>query len=125
MGAFAVAAGFALTAGCGESGPKKYDVSGALKYDGREVADGEIVFFPEDKSAGPEAGKITNGKYTLRAREGRNRVEIRAIRKVPGKKGPMGEDWVENFIPAAYNEKTQLTADVGPGKTTYDFDLTK
>src|SRR6185437_14801065 len=95
-----------VLAGCGEPGPRKYKVSGTVRYDGQMVADGDVIFIPEDKSVGPEGGKIKDGKYSLMAREGKNQVQLRASRVVPGKKGPMGEDWVESYLPEKYNDKT-------------------
>lgn len=114
-------------AGCGgEKGPKKYDVTGTVKFDGKEVADGDITFTSDDKSVGGEAGKIKDGKYTVKAREGKNKVEITAYRVVPGKKGPMGtEDVLEPYIPEKYNTKTELSVEVGSGKTDHPFDLKK
>jgi hypothetical protein len=123
LGVLVMAAGVVLGAGCGEPGPRKYTVSGTVQYEGQPVAEGDVRFFPEDKSVGPEAGTIKNGRYSLKAREGKNRVEIRASRKVPGKKGAMGEDWVESYIPGKYNEESELSAEVGSGKTSHDFDL--
>jgi hypothetical protein len=119
-------AGLILGAGgCGKSGPKIYDVSGTVKYEGQDISEGDIIFFPEDKSVGPEAGKIKDGKYTAKAREGKNKVYIQASRTVPGKKGPMGEDFVETYIPKKYNDDSTLNADVGSGKTEHTFDLKK
>ena len=112
-------------AGCGQSGPKKLDVSGTVKYDGQEVTEGFITFFPEDKNIGPEAGPIKDGRYTAKAVEGKNKVQITATRPVPGKKGPMGEDFVEQYIPEKYNTQTTLSAEVGSGKTEHNFDLPK
>jgi hypothetical protein len=112
-------------AGCGQSGPKMTEVSGTVKYDGQDVAEGDIAFLPEDKSVGGEGGKIKNGRYTLKVKEGKNKVQIFASRAVPGKKGPMGEDLVEQYIPEKYNDKTDLAADVGSGKTEHNFDLKK
>lgn len=114
----------ALT-GCNESGPAKLDVSGTVKYDGQEVADGYITFTPADKTIGPEAGPIKDGKYRVHAVAGQNKVQIQANRSVPGKKGPMGEPAVEQYIPKQYNEETTLTADVASGKTEHNFDLKK
>ena len=111
--------------GCSASGPRKVEVSGTVKFDGKEVAEGDIVFHPEDKSAGPDGAKIVGGKYTIQAREGKNKVEIHATRTVPGKKGPLGEDWVEDFIPAEYNDKSTLSHDVkSSGNSNVNFDLT-
>jgi hypothetical protein len=125
---FAVALLVALCAatGCGKSGPKMIEVTGTVKYDGKEIPDGDIRFIPEDKSIGPEEGKIKDGKYAVKVREGKNRVEISASRAVPGKKGPMGtEDLIESYIPEKYNSKTTLSAEVGAGKTEHNFDLMK
>jgi hypothetical protein len=115
----------AAAAGCGDGKGKKYDVSGAVSYDGQDVADGDIVFVPEDKTVSPEGGKIKDGKYTAKVPAGKCRVEIRGNRTVPGKKGPMGEDFVESYIPEKYNVKSTLSAEVGSGKTTHDFKLDK
>ncbi len=113
-----------LIVGCSnEVGPKKYDVSGTVKVDGTEVAEGEIVFQSDNQSIGAEGGMIKDGKYALKAREGKNKVQIRATRIVPGKKGPMGEDWVEQFVPDQYNEKSTLSAEVSSGKTKHNFEL--
>jgi hypothetical protein len=113
----------ALAAGCGKSGPGKREVTGTVKYDGQPVPDGEIVFISEDKSVGAEGGKIVDGKYTLQARDGKSRVEIRASRTLTTKKGPMGEPYVDQYIPDKYNDKSTLSAEIGAGKTEHNFDL--
>jgi hypothetical protein len=120
-----LAALLAVVAGCGPSGPKMVEVTGAVKFDGKDVTEGDITFVPEDKTVGPEGGKITDGRYKLKVKEGKNRVRILATRGAPGKKGPMGEDFVEQYIPKQYNEETTLSADVTSGKTEHDFDLRK
>jgi len=123
---FAGLAGLALAvAGCGKSGPAMYTVSGTVKYDGQDVTDGFITFLPEDPTAGAEAGPIKAGRYTAKVREGKNKVKVQATRAVPGKKGPMGEQAVEQYIPPKYNDETTLSAAVGSGKTNHNFDLTK
>ncbi len=126
---FGVAAAAALAAGltgCGDSGPKKLAVSGSVQFDGKDVPEGDILFVPEARGVGPEGGKIKDGKYTASVPEGKYKVEVTATRVVPGKKGPMGtEDLLEDYIPAKYNQKTELTAEVSGGKTTHDFPLKK
>lgn len=123
---FAVLVGSLLTAaGCGKSAATKLDVSGTVKYDGQDVEDGYITFVPADTSVGPEAGPIKDGKYTAKVVAGKNTVKIQATRVVPGKKGPMGEDYVGQYIPEKYNEQSELDAEVGVGKTVHNFDLTK
>src|SRR5687767_2891918 len=103
----AVLAGLVLAAaGCGGSGSKVREVTGTVTFDGKEVAEGEIIFSPEDPALSPDSGTIKDGKYTAKVKEGKHKVRINASRAVPGKKGPMGEDWIEEYIPEKYNEKT-------------------
>jgi hypothetical protein len=115
---------FALV-GCGPDGPQMVEVSGTVKYDGKDVPDGDIMFVPENKAIGPDAGKIKDGKYAFKVKSGRHRVEITALRKIPGKKDAMGEDATEHAIPEKYNVKSELTVEVAPGKANHPFDLKK
>jgi hypothetical protein len=125
---FAVLAGLVVlaAAGCGKSGPAVYTVSGTVTYDGQTVANGYITFQPEDPTVGAVANPIEGGRYTVpKVHEGKNKVKIQATREVPGKKGPMGEPAVEQYIPRKYNDETTLTAEVGSGKTEHNFALPK
>jgi hypothetical protein len=115
----------AFVIGCGASGPKMYDVTGTVKYDGKDVADGDILFQPADPAVGPDGGKIVDGKFSLKVKEGKHTVRIKGSRVFPGKKGAMGEDWVDQYLPDKYNEKSELSAEVGSGKTEHNFDLKK
>jgi len=109
--------------GCGSSGPNVYEVTGTVTFDNDPLPEGDITFFPEEKDVGPDAGKIKEGQYRVKVKGGKKKVQIRATRPVPGKKGPMGEQAIEDYIPARYNDKTELTADVGDGKTEHSFTL--
>jgi len=123
---FSVLTAFVLAiAGCGKSGPKLIEVTGFVKYDGQPVAEGDITFLPVDKTVAGEGGKIKDGRYTMKVKEGKNQVSIMATRAVPGKKGPMGEELTEQYIPGKYNDSTELTVDVAPGTTEHNFDLKK
>ncbi|WP_020474320.1 hypothetical protein [Zavarzinella formosa] len=113
----------AATIGCDDSGKGMVQVEGAVSFDDAPLPEGDIIFIPSDKQFGAEAGKIKDGKYSFKARTGASKVEIRASREVPGKKGPMGEPLIEPYVPAAYNSKSTLTADVSPAKKTFDFAL--
>lgn len=113
-----------LFAGC-DSGPRLYDVSGKVSFDGVPVAKGDITLRPEKPSLQPQGTSIKNGSFQLKAMEGKYKVEIIATRPVPGKKGPMGEDAFEEFIPAKYNLSTTLTAEVSSnGKNELLYELT-
>jgi hypothetical protein len=113
-----------LLTGCG---PAEFEtVTGAVTFDGQPLPQGDILFQPTDPQFGPDAGKIIDGKFSLRVRPGSTKVVIGATRLVPGKKGPMrGEPVYEDYIPAKYNAQTTLTADVKSGsKNEFTFTLT-
>ena len=115
-----------LPAVCGcDSSPSTYEVKGTVTLDGKALADGDIIFIPEEKNLAPDAGKIKDGQFKFKAKAGKKTVEIRAVRAVPGKKGPMGnEPLLEVAIPAKY-ARTPLTAEVDKGgKNEFDFPLT-
>lgn len=102
----------ALAVGCGgPRGPKTYDVSGNVTFDGQPIKKGYIIFQPtsaEDRAAG---GEIVDGRYNLKAQPGEKKVEIRGSRP-SGKKGTKDDDLEENYIPENYNAKTELKAEV-------------
>jgi hypothetical protein len=101
-------------AGCG--GPKMVKVSGRVTLDGKDLPDGEIILVPDDPKQGPDAGKITDGRFELMARPGPKKVEIRASRELPPIKdkamGGAGIPQFESIIPQKYNDKTELKLDV-------------
>lgn len=120
---FLVLLGLLSLAGCGDSGPAKYGVTGSVTLDGQPVEQGEIRFLSADAQGTPYAGQIVNGKFDCQVTEGQKRVEITATRESP----TPAADGLPNFvsyIPAAYNSQSTLTAEVKPGgDNTYTFDL--
>lgn len=123
------ALGCLLAFGCQGSGPAAYPVTGSVTFDEEPVADGEIVFLSVDNSAAPAAGKITAGSFSATVPPGPKKVEIRAARMEPlpaGQTGAMGEtETMVDYIPARYNAKTELTAEVeAGGKNQFTFALT-
>lgn len=102
-------------AGCGSSGPATYEVSGSVSFDGEPVAKGEILFRAADGAQATAAGKIADGKYTLRTTPGRKRVEIIATRTITAETpAASGEPAVraQMFIPAQYNTQSTLSVEV-------------
>ena len=97
-------AGLLAVSGCSKG---LHEVTGTVKFDGKPVPEGDIIFIPDDKAQGPEAGKIKDGKYTVHAKPGPSHVKITANREVPGEKGPMGEPKREDYVPKKYNEETE------------------
>jgi hypothetical protein len=126
MGLFLVAV---LLIGC--SGGLDYGVvSGAVRYDGKEIEDGAITFFPMD-GKGPTAGDvIKGGKYSARVPVGTAKVSISGSKVVGKKKVYDTPDSPERpvtaeFVPEKYNKTSELRYDVQAGPQTKDFDLAK
>lgn len=115
---------FIACLGC-DSGPSLYEIKGKVSFDGVPVAKGDITLRPEKPSTAPQGATIKDGSFQMKASEGKYKVEIISTRVVPGKKGPMGEDAIEEFIPQKYNTKTTLGAEVkSTGKNELIFELT-
>lgn len=125
--------------GCASSDqPELGQVTGVITLDEKPLAGVAVVFQPEN---GRPARGMTNaeGKYELTyirqtkgTKIGPNRVEI-----APSEEGEGAEE-VESgdketqtaksksgkpVVPSRYNVKTELKADVKPGKNTFNFDL--
>jgi hypothetical protein len=111
---------------CGPSDAELYKVSGTVSFDGQPVEKGTVVFEPVDSVPGNSAGgEIHNGVFTLQSRQGKKKVSIRATRPIPGKwNAVMKVPAIQQYIPAEYNSKTTLTAEVVPGgENHFEFNL--
>jgi len=117
--AFAVA----LSAASCSSQNNLVTIDGSVTLDGAPLPDGDILFTPADPQFGSEAAKIKDGVYQATVRPGQHKVQIRASRPVPGKKGPMGEQLIEDYIPAKYNDQSNLSIDVSASQRKHDFQL--
>ena len=117
---------FALgVVGCDRPGPRTYPVSGTVAFDGRKVSNGDIIFVPEDPAMAPDAGKVADGRFRARAKEGPCRVEITALDIGPDTPVVMGSPVAENYIPERYNRASQLTVQVSADEdNVFDFALT-
>jgi hypothetical protein len=95
--------------------------------DGTPVARGQIIFSDPSRQTRSSSGEVVDGKFTFTASPGSKRVEITAMREVPGKMDTSnpGEErpLMEQYIPGKYNSDSTLTADVAAGSTTFEFKL--
>lgn len=127
--AVAFAAAIALVVGCAGDADKFGEVSGTVTYDGKLVEEGAITFHPAN---GPTVGDaIKGGKYTAKKVPiGTSKVTIDAAKVIGKKKAYDSPDSpevpiTEPYIPAKYNQKSELSLDVKPGMQAKDFDLAK
>jgi hypothetical protein len=99
------------------------------------VDKGAIRFVPVGDTTGPLAGGfIVDGEYSIKAADGlavgRYKVEVNWAKKTgrqvreppPALPGKMREEVIEG-IPAWYNTRSTLTAELKPGKNKLDFQL--
>lgn len=100
------------------------EITGTVTMNGAPLESGQIQFTsPEDVSNGSEAfAEITGGTYTAKVTPGKKKVLIRSPKPV-GKPDETGLVATQETIPAEYNQRTTLTADIPQGKGSVDFDL--
>jgi hypothetical protein len=117
-----VAAICLLPAGCG-GGPKLYDVSGAVTYDGKPLPAGVIYFDPDvlKKNDGPQGyALIKDGAYSTADAGGKAVVggpylaRIEGFDGKPGNELPLGKALFTDF---------QQAVDLPRAACTRDFDV--
>lgn len=127
-----------ITCGCsGPEGPATFTVTGSVSLDGKPVSTGQIIFHDVAGTERAYAGVIKDGKFSFPSTAGQKKVSITSPQEVAGSSiivgGTPGDPvsaenpapQILESIPAKYNEKTELTADVTPtGDNTFPFELT-
>jgi hypothetical protein len=121
--AAAIAPLLAAACGCGDNRHAgKYEVSGAVSWEGTPIEKGFITYEPADGKPA-EAGAIADGHYSFFAYPGKNRVAIRA-EKIEGFNKGMNQPNVVQYIPAAYNVQSELSVEVtADGANMFNFSL--
>lgn len=115
-----------VTSGCTKSDVSV--VTGTVKVDGSPAKSGSIAFFPVDRKSTTAGAEIRDGEYTANVRLGTFKVEIRVPKVVGQKKlydtpdSPI-QPMLAESLPPRYNDKTELTLDVQPGKNRQDYEL--
>ena len=121
-----------IAAGCGggaSEGPAVYPVSGTVTLNGEPVQEGAMVFMDPDGQSKSFGARIENGEFSTEMTPGKKKVEITATRESktkmsPGPSGGPPVPAIEQYIPAEYNEKTTLEADVSAdGGNEIKFEL--
>jgi len=111
------------SSGCG-NGKVVHKVSGKVTFESKPIQQGEIRF--SNAGNADEAGQIKDGNYTTALAEGNWKVRIFAYREKPGQivvpvtgTAPL----MENYIPAKYNDKSELVAEITEPTEDVNFDL--
>lgn len=110
---------------CGCGGKGGVPVTGTVTFEGQPVEAGAISFVPTDGHGVSEGAVITKGEFNAVVTPGAKRVEIRASRPVaPSANDPDAKYLREDFIPARFNDSSQLTAEVSADhENSMKFDL--
>jgi hypothetical protein len=124
-----------VTVGCGKSEPKRYKVSGTVKWKGNPIPNGSITFLPEDTTGAAMGGaQIKDGQYEILATNGLTAGKYKVSISYPDPKGspppakegelPGESRLVKDLLPEKYNGATVLRAEVTPdGPNEFPFDL--
>lgn len=121
-----------VVVGCGKSAGDRVGISGTVTFDGQPVQSGSISFRPSESTRGPSAGAaIVDGAFVVPADKGvaagQYRVEILGTRKTGRSfNDPVfgATDVDEQYIPARYNNRSELTADIrADNSNLLHFDL--
>ena len=129
----AIALASAFFSGCGDRSGRQA-IEGTVSLDGKPLEKGQISFRPQQGTASPSAGgNIAGGKFSIAPERGllpgKFRVEITASRPTGEKAvAPITGKMVtieEQYLPAKYNEQSQLEASVGSGgPNRFEFAIT-
>jgi hypothetical protein len=120
-------------AGCRDTGPRLYSVSGKVTFDGNPIETGEITFAPVGGAGRPDSGLITNGSFELKVTQGSKIIKISAVSNDPKLVGPPPPDMPpggfnppREYIPERYNFQSTLAAEVeAKHDQVFDFHLEK
>jgi hypothetical protein len=123
-----------LTAGCGGSGDElpRQPVSGKVTLDGQPLKAGMIQFEPAAGDVATAGGAaVVDGSFSIARAEGlvpgKYKVRITsagaATALPPGAMPGDAPPPPKEKIPAKYNAKTELSADVTKGANDFDFKL--
>ncbi|VTR97701.1 hypothetical protein [Tuwongella immobilis] len=102
---------------------RKVNVSGKVTLDGNPLAEGQILFVSDQKDVPPEQGQIAQGTYTATLPAGPRTVQITAWRDSKKTNAVMGGAVKEQYIPAKFNEKSELKTTI-PDQATFTADFT-
>lgn len=118
--------GLAALAGCG---PASATVSGEVTVNGKALEKGLIIFAALEGDPESVTANIEGGKYSVKMRPGKKRVQISAPaapKKVKDSNDPKAE-WLEvpgdETLPERFNGKSELTLDVNAGGNNKNWEL--
>jgi hypothetical protein len=83
-----------VVAGCGESGPTRFRLSGTATFAGQPIPYGDVLFTPDGtkQNSGPQGiAQIRDGKYDTAGADGKGFAGGPTVVRVTGLTGPGGK----------------------------------
>ena len=91
------------------------EVTGTVTWNGQPIPVGMILLQPLESQQAPAGCKISDGKFSLRTRPGKVRVEVESVR-IPAQRDPESGAYLgETYIPSRYNRESELEASITRG----------
>jgi hypothetical protein len=124
-----------VSIGCSDGGSTRTSVSGKVTFDGKPVKSGQIAFEPVGAGRLGIA-QVVDGAYSMPAEQGptagsyvvritANRPTGQKAKSDPRDANQAPADVFEQFIPAQYNDRSELKTEIGAeSEVVRDFDLT-
>jgi hypothetical protein len=118
--------------GCADGKPKRYAVSGDVKWQGKPLDQGAILFLAEDAALGIGGAPIKDGQYQIPAEQGLRPGHYKVmISSSDPKNRVVDPDSPPGYLPVPkdrikpqYNALTTLTADVtASGNNAFNFEV--
>ncbi|WP_417378606.1 carboxypeptidase regulatory-like domain-containing protein [Gimesia sp.] len=117
--------------GCGAEGepiPDLAQVTGVVTMDGAPLSNAKIIFEPQQatekaRRRASSASTETDGSYTLEYNSDASGATLGSHKVMIIKMPDDPEDAGMQLVPAKYNDKSELTAEVKEGDNSFNFDL--
>jgi hypothetical protein len=111
--------------GCRDASPRVY---GTVSLDGANIENGYIRFVIKEGNGAAFGGKISDGKYDVKAKKGLARVEIQAYQEVAPPtgvetKGMAAVPTMRSILPANFNTKSNRTLSIEKDVVEYNIEL--
>lgn len=118
----AVAVAVTCLTGCGQDGPKRYEISGTVTFQGQPVPEGNISFEPVDGETGGGYAFIRDGKYDT-SQEGRGHLGGNHRVQITGFTGQLADPGNPDSGSPALFPPYETTVDLPTRTETKDFEV--
>ena len=110
--------------GCGRgTGPRRYDISGQVTYQGAPVPLGEISFDPVDQEYGGGYASIQDGRFDTSADGGRGHLGGPHQVRIVGFEGTFDPAQADDAAVSALFSPYETTVELPTGRSTMDFEV--